>query len=782
MNAGTIAEAPNGDELDQLLAALANGAGSHARPRSAGEIASDFLRQLDPIGRHNLVAFRDDRLTDGRTFEPGAWREITEWVNQRDGKANIYFSLNEPAPNAPHGKLQKSHIARIRALHCDVDPSDGAPFDLERSRLHDLAQSLRDRPNAPPSLTIDSGGGVQLLWRLPEPLDAETYGGAAEGLNRGLIRDLGGDPSTWNLDRLLRLPGTMNLPNAKKRARGQVERRAALIAADGLPVTMQGLAAVHEPASTAAKADSDADERIQATIDELDMAEVTAASVYGELPDELRKRVAGAYSKSDRLDRTWAGDTEAMGEDKTGSGRRFALAKALALARAGNFSAQEFGSLLWVWDHAVSDGQTLEEKITPREIARCWVKGYWQNSSERLAQEFYEPVANDAALSLSPAAKRFHFETADDLAAAALQSGPKPLVKNFLDQGAMSVLYGESNCGKTFIVLDLACHIACGREWSGLKVAQGAVVYVATEGGRGVAKRVAALRSRLGPIPHLFVLRQSVDLLRLDGDLRPLIEALRDLGQPISLVVIDTLSRAMAGGDENASTDMGTMVLHFDKIRAATSAHLMVVHHSGKDKAKGARGHSNLRAATDTEIEITEGALKVTKQRDLDRNVRFNFALEPVTLGVDEDDEPVISCVVRLRPYDELSGSAGGRSEAEQLRRSAIASAAHRALDGAGSARVSVVLPRLAEELIAAGLCDGDTLPTIRGVLAEALDGSGVEIQAGGQTVRMRASKDGPGRTAPWILVAMKVPMSAETDCPETLESLESARKPELFS
>ena len=83
----------------------------------------------------------------------------------------------------------------------------------------------------------------------------------------------------------------------------------------------------------------------------------------------------------------------------------------------------------------------------------------------------------------------------------------------------------------------------------------------------------------------------------------------------------------MAGGDENSSVDMGAMVKHLDAIRAATKAHLMVVHHSGKNKAKGARGHSLLRAATDTEIEVDGGRIAVTKQRDIERNFRSAFGI-----------------------------------------------------------------------------------------------------------------------------------------------------------
>jgi hypothetical protein len=77
-------------------------------------------------------------------------------------------------------------------------------------------------------------------------------------------------------------------------------------------------------------------------------------------------------------------------------------------------------------------------------------------------------------------------------------------------------------------------------------------------------------------------------------------------------------------------------------------AHLMVIHHSGKDRAKGARGHSLLRAATDTEIEVERGRVTVTKQRDMDGEFKQAFRLRAVNIGTDRDGGWVSSCVVEF--------------------------------------------------------------------------------------------------------------------------------------
>jgi hypothetical protein len=254
-------------------------------------------------------------------------------------------------------------------------------------------------------------------------------------------------------------------------------------------------------------------------------------------------------------------------------------------------------------------------------------------------------------------AAKFVFEPFYDAAATALTTAAAPLIKGLLDQGAMSVVYGQSNVGKTFLTVDIGYHIATGLSYAGMKTTRGHVIYLSAEGGRSITKRLSALCMKYGTTADVdfHLLRSSIDLRRPDADLVPLIYAIKSLGVPVSLIVVDTLSRALAGGDENSSVDMGQIVTNFDKLREHTNAHLMVVHHSGKNQAAGARGHSLLRAATDTEIEVSEGVIAAKKQRDLDKNWSSPFTLDVHTLGVDADGDPVTSCSVRLISHAEAT-------------------------------------------------------------------------------------------------------------------------------
>ena len=247
-------------------------------------------------------------------------------------------------------------------------------------------------------------------------------------------------------------------------------------------------------------------------------------------------------------------------------------------------------------------------------------------------------------------------ELADSLTDDAL-SIPQ-LVEDSLTAGGLSVVYGESNSGKTYIVIDMACAVARGVEWLGKRTVQGGVLYVAGEGAASVRMRLLAYKRHHG-IDRLpvAIVPISVNLLDANGDTCRVIEAAqaagRLLGMPVSLIVIDTLARAMGSGNENASEDMGAVVAHADHIRAQVGAHLSFIHHSGKDASKGARGSSVLRAAVDTEVEVVADQINkvhtatFTKQRDLSsRGESFTTRFVALDFGVDQWGKPQKVCIV----------------------------------------------------------------------------------------------------------------------------------------
>jgi hypothetical protein len=153
--------------------------------------------------------------------------------------------------------------------------------------------------------------------------------------------------------------------------------------------------------------------------------------------------------------------------------------------------------------------------------------------------------------------------------------------------------------------------VAAGIDWLGRRVADGAVVYVAAEAGRGIINRVAAFKRAHrydddeATIPFA-ALVTPIDLCHADaGDVDRLVSLICDASLcPLALIVIDTVSRALAGGNENSPDDMGALVRSLDRIRDDLRCHVAAVHHLGKDSSKGGRGHFLLHCAVDTEIEV----------------------------------------------------------------------------------------------------------------------------------------------------------------------------------
>jgi KaiC/GvpD/RAD55 family RecA-like ATPase len=242
------------------------------------------------------------------------------------------------------------------------------------------------------------------------------------------------------------------------------------------------------------------------------------------------------------------------------------------------------------------------------------------------------------------------------------------LVKGLIGTNQLIVLYGESGSGKSFLAFDFAAHIALSRAWQGHAVATGGVLYVASEGRGGWSKRVEAFcqhhaideETRV-MIPFQFVL-ESVNLGRNGGiDVAAVIEAAQlastEFGRPVRVIIVDTMARAMPGSNENDPVDMGAFVMSVDKIREVTGATVIIVHHSGKNASLGARGHSSLRAAVDTELEVerTDAGrlLRVRKSRDGDDGFEMAFKLDVVEVGRDAEDQPITSCIIAGVDQDE---------------------------------------------------------------------------------------------------------------------------------
>lgn len=219
------------------------------------------------------------------------------------------------------------------------------------------------------------------------------------------------------------------------------------------------------------------------------------------------------------------------------------------------------------------------------------------------------------------------------LATSALGDLPplEPLVNGYLYRDTLAMLYGPSGGGKTFMALTWALHVATGSWWEGHRVEPATVLYVIAEGARMVGQRVEAWTEHHGrdldTAEPVHWHPAAVNLAERN-QAEALATVVGELGA--GLVVVDTLARCAVGAEENSARDMGRLVDHCDLVRTATQACVLLVHHSGKDAANGARGSSVLRAAMDTEVALdASGILTVTKAKDWSPPGSVHLSLTP---------------------------------------------------------------------------------------------------------------------------------------------------------
>lgn len=234
------------------------------------------------------------------------------------------------------------------------------------------------------------------------------------------------------------------------------------------------------------------------------------------------------------------------------------------------------------------------------------------------------------------------------------------IVQDVLPAEGVAAIYGPSGSGKTFLALDLAAHVShmASETWFGHKIRRKVpVTYLALEGSRGVAKRVRAWEQtyRAQVSDAMVYIDAPFSLMQNSDDVQALARALQDARQHNGVVIVDTLARAAPGADENSFQDMGTIVANATKLQKLVGGLVLLVHHTGKTKENGMRGHSSLHAALDCAIEVdrvidetgvSTRTWKLAKAKDGEDGRTTPFRLNVVRVGVDQDDEPITSCAV----------------------------------------------------------------------------------------------------------------------------------------
>ena len=189
----------------------------------------DFLQKWQPGGPWVVTAIGVDRKSmETRTFDQESAFDLIAWLGENDGERNLYFNVN-PTKEPVSKKTDKLDMAALAWLHVDVDPREGEDIAAEQARILALFQS--PPPGIPPATcVVYSGGGYQAFWKLADPAVLTDLASIelAERYNRQLEVIFDAD-HCFNVDRVMRLPGTLNVPDAKKRAKGRKTVRASLV-------------------------------------------------------------------------------------------------------------------------------------------------------------------------------------------------------------------------------------------------------------------------------------------------------------------------------------------------------------------------------------------------------------------------------------------------------------------------------------------------------------------------------------------------------------------------
>lgn len=315
-------------------------------------------------------------------------------------------------------------------------------------------------------------------------------------------------------------------------------------------------------------------------------------------------------------------------------------------------------------------GVELVQTINFRDYwPKCPVKGDvkdWRDQGGGTRDALLEIVDQLKPWVPEPYKSKFGAKTAIDLSAPAKAypwrlKGVIPLNDNFL-------WMGPSGSGKTYEMLDICMHAAMEKPtFAGRKMVPCGIVYCAYEGVSGFENRVRAylkhhhLNSEdlhsftwLTQPPNLF---HDEDMVKALG--QEVIELARSFKLPLGAVVIDTHNQSTRGSSEIKSDDIGKIMNHHDMLREITGVPLWIVGHTNAEGKH--RGNEQFYNTIETSMIVEKlhenndpkkperrdnlgrvvRRARVKKQRDGSDSVYWDFVLEKVDIGIDEDGEPI---------------------------------------------------------------------------------------------------------------------------------------------
>jgi len=270
------------------------------RPQT--DVILRYLKDFFPTGPWAVTAIHTDRSGPvTRTFGPDTADEMLEWVVAKNlDNHNIYYHVGIPNKRLEGNNAQLGDIASVLWLHVDIDPSNDVDPEICRQQAISLLENGKDGIPKP-TVVVDSGNGVQAFWRLTDYIKIDGNIEKAEDAKRynQRLEVVFGADNCHNINRVMRLPGTVNFPNARKRRKGRVARMSSVVWFDKSLAYDLSLFPPLQAVQTQFSAGDDVELDIPANrapveIDDLDAYDVPDRTkvicVQGMHPDEVKEK------------------------------------------------------------------------------------------------------------------------------------------------------------------------------------------------------------------------------------------------------------------------------------------------------------------------------------------------------------------------------------------------------------------------------------------------------------------------------------------------------------
>lgn len=546
-------------------------------------------------------------------------------------------------PNVTRGSaFKKEDIVEVRAVVLDFDPTKGKPLEEERDKMRLKAWYFIEQCQVQPRAIVNTGGGMQVVFQLIKPIAVDETQRAAltaeyETFLKTLALTFGADTATCQIQSLFRVPGTFNWPTPAKKRDGRV-RTVSDVWFDGGPRTtlakLKALCTVKPEDIKAA---------VEHEVDFEGLEEHDVLEVFGEpnkLPDHIQKLLVNnphllrAVAKPDPT------SSDTSKED-------FKLCAPLVRARV---PARDMALILSAYG-------AKTHKADAQDRLFGYIVTTVRNAIAKISHEFAEEAvhAETHKQERSKHLGRLRPVASGEWRQGMYDEAELSLVHGLLARPGLSCIYGKESEGKTFVALDIGWLVSLGKDWFGRSTKQCGVIYVAAEANRFVRYRLEALIQRYGDSKSFLLVNEQVNMFDRSLDVDPLIANIKNAAAEhnldVGLIIIDTLSMAMIGGDENSAKDMNQLIANCQRLGGEFDANVCLVHHVGK-KLNGPRGSTALPGAIDTGIMVGGSRFDVTKLRDGGEKFSAGFNLRQVPIHKD-----ITTCVVDWFP---IGGKSSG--------------------------------------------------------------------------------------------------------------------------